>query len=51
MGFSVLIISYQHTSHAIQWFGVYEIRLAGEIFKRREMSLQPDAASREIAQS
>lgn len=31
MGFSVLIISYQRTSHG---FLVYEIRLAREIFKR-----------------
>lgn len=51
MGFAVLIISYQHTSYEIQWFLVYEIRLAREMLKRCEMALQLDAATREIAQS
>lgn len=45
MGFAVLIISYQHTSYEIQWFLVYEIRLAREMLKRCEMTLQLDAAN------
>lgn len=51
MGLSVLIISYEHSSHGTQWILVDEIRLGREIFQRSETALQPEAASRQIAQS